>query len=197
MVKEQTTAETETGTIPRHPLAIAWDAWLATKEGKEARAANTLPHNTNHYLENRLKRAFDAGAKAAQTAGWQHTHERDAELIQRDGMMCEAHPGLEFGHDPECAGPGMAWLVEGRKQIESLASPSDTEQLIRLREAVELAEQRLADNERWWHLASGSNTPTAFEKQAYEARARVTKETLDVLREALQVKAKMEGIDHK
>ena len=51
-------------TAQRHPAAIAWDAWLTSKEGSEARAANTLPHNTNHYLENRLYRAFMAGTKA-------------------------------------------------------------------------------------------------------------------------------------
>lgn len=51
---------------------------------------------------------------------WEYTHERDAELIRRDGLMCEVHPGLEFGHDPECAGPGMAWIVEGKSRIQSL-----------------------------------------------------------------------------
>lgn len=55
-------------TLKRHPLAIAWDEWLASKEGTECRAANTLAHNTNVYLENRLHRAFDAGAKAQEAA---------------------------------------------------------------------------------------------------------------------------------
>lgn len=50
--------------IKRHPLAIKWDEWLASKEGEECRQANTLAHNTNTYLENRLRRAFDAGVKA-------------------------------------------------------------------------------------------------------------------------------------
>lgn len=53
--------------IVRHPLAIAWDEWLASKEGQECRAANTLAHNTNIYLENRLHRAFDAGASTAES----------------------------------------------------------------------------------------------------------------------------------
>jgi hypothetical protein len=59
---------TKSETLKRHPLAIAWDEWLASDEGQQARAANTLPHNTNHYLENRLHRAFEAGIKAASPA---------------------------------------------------------------------------------------------------------------------------------
>lgn len=58
----------ETTTSERHPLAVAWDVWLASDEGTQCRAANTLAHNTNHYLENRLWRAFMAGAKAAELA---------------------------------------------------------------------------------------------------------------------------------
>lgn len=58
----------ETTPSERHPLAVAWDAWLSSDEGKQCRAANTLAHNTNHYLENRLWRAFMAGAKAAELA---------------------------------------------------------------------------------------------------------------------------------
>lgn len=53
--------------------------------------------------------------------GWQWTHERDAELIRRDGMMCEQHPGKEFPHD-DCAGPGQAWAVEGKDAIRSILS---------------------------------------------------------------------------
>jgi hypothetical protein len=48
----------------RHPLAIAWDEWLASTEGQEACNPSTLARYTNTYLENRLHRAFDAGAKA-------------------------------------------------------------------------------------------------------------------------------------
>lgn len=33
--------------------------------------------------------------------------------------MCEQHPGLEFEHDPDCAGPGMPWMIEGKDAIES------------------------------------------------------------------------------
>lgn len=58
---------------------------------------------------------------------WQYTHERDAELINSDLFMCEAHPGLDFGHDPDCAGPGMAWIIEGRAAIEALLSSRDAE----------------------------------------------------------------------
>lgn len=55
-------AETE---MKRHPLAIAWDEWLASEEGQQASNVDTLARYTDRYLENRLHRAFDAGAKAA------------------------------------------------------------------------------------------------------------------------------------
>jgi hypothetical protein len=44
----------------RHPLAIAWDEWLASKEGQQC--AEGRP--TGEYLENRLHRAFEAGTQA-------------------------------------------------------------------------------------------------------------------------------------
>lgn len=43
-----------------------------------------------------------------------------SDLISRDGLMCEQHPGLEFEHDPDCAGPGMPWIVAGREVIAKL-----------------------------------------------------------------------------
>lgn len=52
--------------IARHPLAIAWDEWLASGEGEEC-VELPLPTNTYHYLVNRLHRAFDAGATASQS----------------------------------------------------------------------------------------------------------------------------------
>ena len=48
--------------IRRHPLAVAWEKWLASEEGQECREVSTV--HANHYLENRLHRAFDAGVKA-------------------------------------------------------------------------------------------------------------------------------------
>lgn len=52
-------------TLRRHPLAIAWDYWLTSEEGKTASAPDTLPHtlSARRYLENRLNRAFIAGSK--------------------------------------------------------------------------------------------------------------------------------------
>ncbi len=50
--------------------------------------------------------------------------EYQAALIRRDGFMCEQHPGLEFEHDPDCAGPGMPWVVEGREAITALLAPA-------------------------------------------------------------------------
>ena len=52
--------------VKKHPLAIAWDEWLASDEGRVAVQYESLPRNgtAQRYLENRLHRAFDAGAKA-------------------------------------------------------------------------------------------------------------------------------------
>lgn len=64
-------------------------------------------------------------------------------------------------------------------------SPSDFEQLVRLRESLELAEQRLADNERWWSQEEiAIQVPESY-RQAFKARAQVTRNTLDQVREAL------------
>lgn len=65
-----------------------------------------------------------SGVKADRPDGWEWTHEHQWKLIERDGLMCEAHPGLPFEHDPECPGPGMPWMVEGRAAIEAFASAS-------------------------------------------------------------------------
>lgn len=62
---------------------------------------------------------------------------------------------------------------------------SDAEQLSELRKALECAVTRLEDNERWWHQARTLTTLTAFEKQAFEARAQTTRTTLDQLRAVL------------
>lgn len=50
--------------------------------------------------------------------GWEFYHEHDAELIRRDGLMCEKHPGIEWPH-ADCAGPGQAWVIEGRVAIQT------------------------------------------------------------------------------
>lgn len=47
----------------RHPLAIAWDYWLASDEGKDAAQPNLQRgEESRQYLENRLYRAFLAGS---------------------------------------------------------------------------------------------------------------------------------------
>lgn len=48
--------------------------------------------------------------------GWIFDHERGADLLDRDGWMCEQHPGTEWPHD-DCVGPGMAWIIEGKSAI--------------------------------------------------------------------------------
>lgn len=53
--------------VKRHPLAIAWDEWLASGEGQKSAdfySLKAISVNGGTYLENRLHRAFDAGAAA-------------------------------------------------------------------------------------------------------------------------------------
>lgn len=50
--------------IKKHPLAIAWDKWLTSKEGQHCRAPNAALARESPYLENRLHRAFMAGANS-------------------------------------------------------------------------------------------------------------------------------------
>jgi hypothetical protein len=56
--------------------------------------------------------------------GWQWHHERENDLIGRDGWMCEQHPGREFPHD-DCAGPGRSWVVEGKAAIQAFQAERD------------------------------------------------------------------------
>lgn len=48
----------------KHPLAIAWDKWLASRDGQHCADAKTLPRDTDEYIKNRLWNAFMAGAKS-------------------------------------------------------------------------------------------------------------------------------------
>lgn len=52
-------------------------------------------------------------------------HETQAKLIERDGLMCETHPGTAWPHD-DCAGPGMPWMIEGKDVILGLAGKNPT-----------------------------------------------------------------------
>lgn len=53
-------------------------------------------------------------------------YEADAHAMFKaaDGlMMCEAHPGFEWGQcpgGPDCLGPGMPWTLTGRTLIEDV-----------------------------------------------------------------------------
>lgn len=79
---------------------------------------DAMPDVENAIVKTINEYCFSAAAAPVLHSNWQYTHERDADLIRRDGMMCEAHPGLEFEHDPDCAGPGMAWVVEGKEAVK-------------------------------------------------------------------------------
>lgn len=52
--------------IKKHPLAIAWDEWLASPEGQKCATPDYLAPivNARPYLENRLHAAFMAGARS-------------------------------------------------------------------------------------------------------------------------------------
>ena len=73
--------------------------------------------------------------EVARPDGWQWTHERNADLIRRDGLMCEQHPGLEFDHDG-CAGPGMAWVIEGKEAFTQALTTARREQAERAKAEV-------------------------------------------------------------
>lgn len=50
----------------RHPLAVGWDYWLASEEGKKCSDPATQG-GRRQYLENRLRSAFMAGAAIRDT----------------------------------------------------------------------------------------------------------------------------------
>lgn len=108
---------------------------------------------------------------------WQYTHERDAELINSDLFMCEAHPGLDFGHDPDCAGPGMAWIIEGRAAIEALLSSRDAE----IREVLEGLSAQTTETTRCWCLNDGTlhHTPACLAARALYDKLNSTTENND------------------
>lgn len=48
--------------IEKHPVTIAWEQWLASKQGISALNTHTLGYeNPTKYLRNRLECAFIAG----------------------------------------------------------------------------------------------------------------------------------------
>lgn len=73
--------------IVRHPLAIAWDEWLASDEGKKASDPSTLTRtlSARSYLENRLQRSFNAGASAAQSTLAKAVLDKIESAIDSDG----------------------------------------------------------------------------------------------------------------
>jgi len=90
----------------RHPLAIAWDKWLASLVGKDAaNPYNCPPTLTRVYLENRLHRAFDAGAKAAYSPEREAAFEAlrevaqavhdDCSVLKPDGKVLQRGPMME------------------------------------------------------------------------------------------------------
>lgn len=77
--------------IKKHPLAVAWDGWIASDEGKRCSdGAGFLQASVaDVYLENRLQRAFMAGAKVSEgvilaAQAWRHdiTHNTDSNLVK-------------------------------------------------------------------------------------------------------------------
>lgn len=116
---------------------LGYEQWSRLDNWPVSDVLNKLVEATEHLLRDHncdeqghetWKYAAEAARKhvASHADNWQYTHEHDAELIRKDGMMCEAHPGLEFGHDPDCGGPGMAWVIEGRGAIKLLENKNTT-----------------------------------------------------------------------
>jgi len=73
--------------IARHPLAIAWDEWLASDEGRSCRAPAEALSREGPYLDNRLHCAFDAGASSAESSLAEKVLEQIAD--ERDEADCE------------------------------------------------------------------------------------------------------------
>lgn len=71
--------------------------------------------------------------------------ERQAKLLKADGFMCEAHPGLEFEHDPDCAGPGMPWMVEGKEAVEQLLGGRPQPQIVGASSLAEKAAREILE----------------------------------------------------
>ncbi len=82
----------------------------------------------------RIRNETTGNTAAPDAPAPQSEAEHQAALIRRDGFMCERHPGLEFEHDTECAGPGMPWVIEGREEIAAYTERVRTAIVQRLRE---------------------------------------------------------------
>lgn len=117
----------------------------------------------------------------------------DDEPKAKDPSLTAADRETEQGQEAKAADQ-YAIYVDDRDRVWAVPDfsfPSARTKYIRatdyefLRVAAEAAAERLQDNERWWHQARTSNTPTRFEKQSYEARAQVTRKTLAQLQSAL------------
>lgn len=61
---------TEPTEMKKHPLAIAWDEWLASPEGIGCARFDNLTRGV--YLTNRLEAAFNAGAGAGERTTTDH-----------------------------------------------------------------------------------------------------------------------------
>lgn len=118
----------------KHPIAIAWEKWLASTQGQNAREVATLPRNSN-YLENRLWSAFMAGAEAGltPTPNSSVTHRAAGNLAF---LLSVIRSGETLAPEEEASVRGII-----RELSNSEVTPADTEQLVRLREALRAIEQ--------------------------------------------------------
>lgn len=82
--------------VERHPLAVAWDKWLASDEGRKASMPETLGTtlSARQHLENRLQCAFMAGANAVEKSQTTLSGD-DAARLSDDEIRrrCEFHEG--------------------------------------------------------------------------------------------------------
>lgn len=99
----------------RHPLAIAWDTWRVSPEGKGCAEFSSL--TPGPYLENRLHGAFNAGAQSAEREIWNQAIQILNGLPMRIDRRVMKHPSDANGW--HCAiGNGIKALKAARDKAK-------------------------------------------------------------------------------
>lgn len=97
--------------IERHPLAIAWDKWCESADGRKSLDYTAL--TAGPFLENRLNLAFMAGAAAGEQAGADAAR-RECAGIADDYDIDTDDPDRKF-HTPARIANQIRARVEGEK----------------------------------------------------------------------------------
>lgn len=92
----------------RHSLAVAWDEWISTDEGQKCRAPDAVLAHESPFLENRLHRAFDAGAKAQANSGLDtQSLDNDVSLLASRECPCKGMSDQWKYDCADCFGTGL------------------------------------------------------------------------------------------